>query len=472
MAVGYAQVVLADSPASYWRLGDLIAGSSAADAGSGAVIGTYSGQLSRGMPGAVQGDNDSCVAFLNGYVDMGNHYAYTGTSAFSCEAWIQLQKLPPSGFVACIAGYFFASGGNQGWRFSVGAAGNIYFERYLNSVADQVTTANNYMPLGQWTHVVATYDGTNMKLYVNGSLIGTTASSRSIAAGTGTSFQIAHDDPGDQFVGMIDEVAIYNAALTSTQVANHYNSANFLVNAPTYLAAISGGTQVAQSGQINQSLGLHTLTVHNTGTLQVGIAGASASPGTTWTLSGQWLDQPFTMPSNVDTIDRVEVALQKLGSGTDITVTLRPDSSGVPSATILATVKIPADFIPTGRARMVSLPLQATGLTMSGVYHLVFQSGGTSGNTLVAPQGGTGLGTMQTSTNGTSWTSHTGVSLIAGIYQGDAPPTRNIREASDCWAELENDASGHLVGVYEMVQGARTAHRFQYSGYGRLTKIV
>lgn len=295
MAVGYAQTILGDTPASYWRLGDLVSNSSAADV-AGTITGTYNGQISRGMPGAVQGDNDSCVFFRNGYVDAGNHYAFTGTSAFSCEAWVQLQQLPPSGFVACIAGYFFVASGNQGWRFSVGAAGNIYFERYLNSAADQVTTANNTMPLGQWTHVAVTYDSANMKLYINGSLVGTTASTRSIATGT-AAFQIAHDVPGDQFVGMIDEVAVYSRALTATQVQNHYNSANFLTNAPTYLAAISGGSQVAQSGQINQSLGLHALSIHNTGSMLVGVAGSSASPGATWTLAGQWLDQPFTLPA-------------------------------------------------------------------------------------------------------------------------------------------------------------------------------
>lgn len=473
MAVGYAQVVLGDTPASYWRLGDLVNGSSAADSGSGAIAGTYSGQLSRGMPGAVMGDQDSCVFFLNGHVDMGNSYAFTGTAAFSIEAWVQLQQLPSGGSISTVAGYFFNDGnGSEGWGISIENNGGIEFFRFVSNAGDVVSTAANSMPIGQWVHMVATYDGATMTLYINGVSAGSAASTRSITAGSSVSFQIAHDNTGSQLVGMVDECAVYNYALTATQVANHYNAAYFLTNAPTYLAAKSDGSQVAQAGQINQYLGLHSLTVHNTGTLQVGTQGLNATPGTTWSLATQWLDQPFTLPAHVDTVNRIEVALQCLGSGADVTASLQADSGGLPSGTALASVTIPSQFVPVNRARMVSLPLQATGLTQSGVYHLVLQSAGSSGNTLAAPQGGTGLGTLQTSASGTTWTAQTGVELIVGVYTGDSPPLRNVRESATAWAELESDASGHLVGAYEMVQGSRTAHRLNYSGYGRLTQII
>lgn len=471
MAVGYAQVVLGDSPSSYWRLGDLVAGSSAADS-AGSVTGTYSGQISRGMPGAVQGDQDSCAFFLNGKVDMGNSYAFTGTSAFSIEAWTQVQALPSSGG-ATIAGYHFNdSNGLEGWAIQVGNGdGSVKFFRYASGTADTVTTATNYVPLGGWLHVVGTFNGATMSLYINGALIGTVASTRNIAAGTSVTFQIAGDNNGGHLTAMVDEVAVYPVALTASQVSTHYSAATFLANAPVYTPATAGG--VASAGQVNQSLGLHALTLHNTGTKIVGTTGATAIPGTTWTLAGQYLDQPFVLPSGYDTIDRVEVALMCVGTGADVVASIQADASGVPSGTALATVTIPAQFLPVNRARMVSLPLQARGLTQAGTYHLVLASAGTAGTTLAAPQGGSGMGNLQTSPTGSApWTTQTGVQLIAGIYQGDAPPVRNVRESSTSWAEAENDASGHLVGAYEMVGSSRTAHRFQYSGYGRLTQIL
>lgn len=472
MAVGYAQVILGDSPASYWRLGDLLANSSATD-NAGTVTGTYSGQISRGMPGAVQGDQDSCTFFLNGRVDMGNVYAFTGTTAFSVEFWAQVHAIPGSPAVSPIVSYVFNdANGAQGWELAITYGGAVEFYRFLNGSGDLAQTANNSVPIGQWIHIAGTYDGTTMRLYINGALISSIASSKSIVAGSGTSFQIAHDNRGFNYSGMVDEVAVYTHVLTATQIQAHYNAATFLTNAPTYLAAISDGTQVAQAGHVNQSLGLHAVTLHNTGTLQTGITGLAAIPGTTWTLSGQWLDQPFTLPAGVDTINRVEVALQALGTGADVIASIQADASGLPSGVPLASCTIPAQFLPVNRARMVSIPLQATGLTQSGVYHLVLQAAGTSGNTLAAPQGGTGMGTLQTSTNGTTWTPQTGVELIVGVYQGDTPPIRNVKESATAWVELENDASGHLVGAYEMIQGSRTSHRFQYSGSGQLMQIV
>lgn len=470
MAVGYAQVVKGDTPSSYWRLGDLTRGSSAADS-VGSVTGSYTNPI-RGVPGAVQGDDDTCIYF-NGtaYVDFSNTYIFSGTSAFSIEAWVQVQGFGSTS-MGFVAGNYYTATTLQGWGMAILNTGVIEVFRYLNGTSTIAATAANTMPLGQWTHLVGTYDGATLVLYVNGNQAASVASTLSLSA-TGNGFRIGSNDTNNNMLnGMVDEVAVYNHALTAAQVLSHYNAARFSTNAPTFLAAISGGTQVAQSGQINQSLGLHALNVINTGTLQVGIKGSAANPGTTWSLATQWLDQPFTMPAHLDTIDRIEVALQCLGTGADITATLQADSAGKPSGTALATATIPAQFVPTNRSRMVSIPLQVSGLSMSGVYHLVLQMGGTSGNTLAAPQGGTGLGTLQTSTNGTTWTAQTGVSLVVGVYQGDATPVRNVRESSTAWAEIESDASGRMVASYEMIQGARTAHRLQYSGFGNLTQII
>ncbi|MBT8160978.1 MULTISPECIES: LamG domain-containing protein [Arthrobacter] len=467
MAVGYAQVILRDAPASYWRLGDLLSNSSATDT-AGTVTGTYSGSISRGMPGAVMGDQDSCTFFLNGYVDMGNQYIMGGTAAWTVEAWVQIQKFNGVGTIA--GNYYNGGGGFQGWGLSVSGSGSIEAFRALNGTFNTASTANWAMPLGQWTYCAATYDGTNITLYVNGAQVAQVASSLSVSS-AGSVFRIANDGIGLPIQAMVDEVAVYTHALTATQILNHYNAASFLTNAPTYLAAKSDGTQVAQAGQINQSLGMHALTMHNTGTLQVGATG-SATPGTTWSLATQWLDQPFTLPAGIDTINRVEVALQALGTGADVTASIQADVSGSPSGTPLASITIPAQFVPVNRARMVSLPLQVSGLTGSAVYHLVLQTAGSSGNTLAAPQGGTGLGTLQTSPTGATWTAQTSVQLIVGVYTGDNPPLRNLRESSTAWVELENSAAGRLVGAYEMIQGARTAHRFQYSGYGRMNQIL
>ena len=69
---------------------------------------------------------------------------------------------------------------------------------------------------GDWSHIAMTYDGSTQKLYVNGSLAASAALSGSINQDA-NSLLI-----GQFFNGMLDEVAIYNRALSATEVKDHY----------------------------------------------------------------------------------------------------------------------------------------------------------------------------------------------------------------------------------------------------------
>jgi dihydrofolate reductase len=69
-----------------------------------------------------------------------------------------------------------------------------------------------------WTHLAMTYDGTTLKIYVNGTLVTSTAQSGTIVASTNP-LQIGGDSTyGQYFRGMIDEVRVYNIVLTQTQI--------------------------------------------------------------------------------------------------------------------------------------------------------------------------------------------------------------------------------------------------------------
>ena len=74
------------------------------------------------------------------------------------------------------------------------------------------------VPLNAWTHLAATYDGSNLRLYVGGVLKVTKAYSGSVA-GTAEPLRIGGNAVwGEYFAGQIDEVRIYNKALTVTQI--------------------------------------------------------------------------------------------------------------------------------------------------------------------------------------------------------------------------------------------------------------
>ena len=69
-------------------------------------------------------------------------------------------------------------------------------------------------------HVVGTYDGSNLRIYVNGDLKGTQQRSGAIVDGAGN----LSIGGSSWWNGTLDEVAFYNTALSSTQVRDHYNA--------------------------------------------------------------------------------------------------------------------------------------------------------------------------------------------------------------------------------------------------------
>jgi hypothetical protein len=80
------------------------------------------------------------------------------------------------------------------------------------------------LPLNTWTHLAVTYDSTMVRLYVNGVLAGSQAQTAPIAASTNP-LTIGGDRTfGQYFTGKIDEIRVYNRALTQSQIQNDMNS--------------------------------------------------------------------------------------------------------------------------------------------------------------------------------------------------------------------------------------------------------
>ena len=70
-----------------------------------------------------------------------------------------------------------------------------------------------------WYHVAATYDGGKLKIYTDGKLLNETAGVSKIPdATTPLMFGIHGIAPGTKFVGLLDEIAIFNAALAEDEI--------------------------------------------------------------------------------------------------------------------------------------------------------------------------------------------------------------------------------------------------------------
>ena len=92
---------------------------------------------------------------------------------------------------------------------------------YINNGSYRAVTGPNRLPTNKWTHLVATYDGQNQRLYVNGVEVAKSAQSGLIQQSTGVLRLGGNSLWGEFFNGYMDDVRIYNRALTATEVSNN-----------------------------------------------------------------------------------------------------------------------------------------------------------------------------------------------------------------------------------------------------------
>jgi hypothetical protein len=94
---------------------------------------------------------------------------------------------------------------------------HIEVPNQTNSVANLFTDYNGTT----WHHVVATISSLGTNSYLNGSLVGTSSITMT---GNLNSIYLGTDSGSEMFKGKLAIVKVYNRALTSTEISNHYNT--------------------------------------------------------------------------------------------------------------------------------------------------------------------------------------------------------------------------------------------------------
>ena len=97
---------------------------------------------------------------------------------------------------------------------------------YLRSSAgDLAAVGTTALPLNAWTHLAMTYDGTTLRLFVDGGQVGTRAVASPQLTSTGALRFGGNTIWGEYFTGRIDEIRIYNRVLSQTEIQNDRNTA-------------------------------------------------------------------------------------------------------------------------------------------------------------------------------------------------------------------------------------------------------
>lgn len=146
-----------------------------------------------------------------------------------------------------------------------------------------VATSVNPIPLNTYTYVVGTYDGTTVRLYINGVLDASQAGTISSLAPSGTGLAIGRSAGFfNTFYGAIDEVSLYNRTLSASEIQAIFNSGTAGKCKPTATVSPSGQVAwLAGDGNPNDISGNG-----NNGTLQNGAGFAVGKVGQGFNFNG------------------------------------------------------------------------------------------------------------------------------------------------------------------------------------------
>lgn len=312
------------------------------DEGSGTAVTDRSGL---GHGGTIReatwatGKNGGALSFdgVNDWVTIADADDLDLTGAMTLEAWVNLTH-------------------NTGWRAVVYKERDVYY-LYASTSSNRPAVGSkiggyreNFGPTqlgtGNWIHLAGTYDGAMQRLYVNGVQVASRAQTGAIEVGTGPLRIGGNATFGEYFGGRVDDVRIYNRALSAAEIQTDMN------------------TPVGSSGAVPPS-----------GTSQLG---NTTVAGTVDSNASNFINAiRFTMPNVSGTATAMSVYISSpvgVAPANQYGLAMYADAQGTPGALVASTASgtITPDAWNT-------LPITAT-LEPNASYWLAYNTNGTAEN--------------------------------------------------------------------------------------------
>ena len=242
----YTTLVSVDGASHMWRLDDGSA-STVADDVLGSAPGSYVGAHTVSANGPLVGQGGTGASFdgASSAVALPGAADEPGTDPYTFELWARPERVDGV-YRFLISREATVAGKRAGTGVWLSKAG-LGFERWSNGQSTSIDYASG-LALGQRSYVLASYDGSTMRLYVNGAQVGSrattaplTAVSASTTAGAGAGVN------GGFFAGDLADTALYPQALARAHVAADYADGT---HAPcTAITDASGATYTPVAGR-------------------------------------------------------------------------------------------------------------------------------------------------------------------------------------------------------------------------------
>lgn len=205
--------LLAADAVGIWNFNDRTAKDSSGNENHGTIHGAvFVDDTPSGEGWALQFDG------VNDYVDVGNDASLDITDAITIEAWVNPAE--GTGQQAIIGTGDIRNAYSLYVRHAPGQDIGFWFNDNGTNKFQMAGTLN----YGTWHHIVGTWNGTTLKLYLDGEIITSTHSEQTFTR----NFQrvkigyISNIANPKYFNGLIDEVRIYERALTASEIQKRY----------------------------------------------------------------------------------------------------------------------------------------------------------------------------------------------------------------------------------------------------------
>ena len=158
----------------------------------------------------------------NDYISVGTISALNASSDFTFAGWFNYDALQK---------VMLGSGASSSARFAIRPESTSSMKATVGSGLHTITLGiSGGISSGTWYHLACVISGTSLTIYINGSASdGGSATVASLSSGWADDLDIGRNSPNwtsnlRYFDGKLDELVVYDSALTATDVSNIYNS--------------------------------------------------------------------------------------------------------------------------------------------------------------------------------------------------------------------------------------------------------